>query len=78
MTEQTVVADGHAEAGGDPVEDGQAGDGLPAPEHRQKCHQRKDVDAGHKADGAPAAARTIAVGGLIGVRRTQHCRAGWC
>ena len=78
VTEQAVVADGHAQAGGDPVENRQAGHGLPAPEHGQKCHHSKDVDAGHKANSAPTAAGTIAVGGLIRVRRTQHSRAGWC
>ena len=60
VAEQPVVSDGHTQTGGDPIENQQAGGGLPAPEHRQKRQHRKDVDRSHKADGSPATARAVA------------------
>lgn len=73
VAEQSVVTDGHAQTGGDPIEDQQGGGGLPAPEHRQKRQGSKDVDGSHKADGSPAAAWAIAGGGPARAGPVQGC-----
>ena len=55
VAEQAVVADRHAQAGGDPIEHQQAGHGRQAPKARQQRHQGQEVDHHHEADRAPAA-----------------------
>ena len=54
MAEQTVVADGHAQAGGQPVENQQAGEGSQAPESWQQSHQGQGVNRGHEQGDAQA------------------------
>ena len=53
MAQEPVIADGHAQAGGDPIEHHEGSDGLPAPELGKECHHRKPMDGGHEAQGCP-------------------------
>ena len=71
MAEQPVVADRHAQAGGDPVENHQRGHGGHAPEARQQGHQGQNVDRRHEADGDPAAATRNFRRGLTAAGATQ-------
>ena len=50
MRQQAVIAEGDAEAGGDPVQNQQAGHSRPAPEARQKGHGREGVDHDHESN----------------------------
>ncbi len=54
MREQSVVADGDAQAGGDPIEDEHGGDPLPAPETGQQGNDGENMNSDHESDRAPA------------------------
>ena len=53
MAQEPVIADGHAQAGGEPIEHQEGNDRLPAPELGQECHHSKPMDGGHEANGCP-------------------------
>ena len=50
MREQTVIAEGDAQAGRNPVQNQQAGHSGPAPEARQEGHNREGVDHDHESN----------------------------
>ena len=53
VTEQSVIADGHPQAGGDPVENQQAGHGGQAPEARQQRNGGQHMDGDHEQQHRP-------------------------
>ncbi len=56
VRQQAVVADGDAEAGGDPIENQQAGNGLPAPEDGCQSQQAEGMNHDHESDRGPVLA----------------------
>ena len=72
VAEHAVVADRHAQAGGDPIEHQEAGHGLQAPELGQQGHHRQHMDDGHEADGDPGGGfRPLGASGLAMARPVQ-------
>ena len=71
MAQQPVIADGHAQAGGDPIEHQEGNDRLPAPELGQQGNHGESMDGGHEAKGCPIDAfaawmdRAAAAGGAM-------------
>ena len=53
MAQEPVIADGHAQAGGDPIQHHEGSDGLPAPELGQQGNHGKNMDGCHEAEGCP-------------------------
>ena len=56
VREQAVIADRHAETGGDPVKDQCGADRLPAPETGEQRNDAQDMDRDHESDRSPAGA----------------------
>ena len=50
MRQQAVIAEGDAQAGCNPIQNQQAGHSRPAPEARQKGHNREGVDHDHESN----------------------------
>ena len=72
VAEHAVVADRHAQAGGDPIEHQEAGHGGQAPELGQQGHHRQHMDDGHEADGDPGGGfRALGASGLAMARPVQ-------
>ena len=57
-----MIADGYAQAGGQPIVHKERDDRLPAPELGQEGNQGQSVEGGHEGDGSPAAALRAGLG----------------